>query len=350
MFTDYLDETLGDNKDIGHEKRYNCPFCDDTEHKLYVSSNGDHSDGLWICFHCGKKGNPISFVMRYENIRFNDAKEVLEMYDYSLGEYTGSDNQSLTDEERMLLFISNINKAQEEEKKPSKLTPPNLPIGYKRIVDNLNNKEVIPFLMYLKKRGFSFEDIVKHNIGYITDGYVESSNGNKVNLSNHLVFLTHSEDGSYRYWNTRSIVPNPSIKSFNGLSKDNEYSKKNSVFNLNQAVVEPEIYIVEGVPDALTLGNRGVATFGKQVTEDQVDLIVNSIKEDQKLYIMLDMDAKKEMSALADKLYSRHKETYLVLNDTYKDANDLGRDKAIEIIKTKSVRANEEGKLLLLMA
>ena len=348
-FTDYLDEQMnGDYKDIGHEKIYKCPFCGDDKHRLYVSTGeaGDN-EGLWICFHCGRKGNPISFVMEYEGARFSEAKETLELYDYMIGNFEWSNDDSLTESEKLVLYINHLNKPKVKERVEK--TPPPLPVGYKRIIDNLNNNEVYPFLLYLYNRGFTIQDIIKHNIGYITDGYANTTNS-KIPLNNHLVFLTHNDKGEYIYWNTRSIDPKPYVKSVNGIAKDNEYSKKDVLFNLNTAKNEKDIIIVEGVPDALTLGNRGIATFGKQVTDTQVEEILKRVTKEQKLYIMLDMDAKEEMIKLADKLYTRHENTYYVINKTYKDANDLGRDKALDIVFNQSVKADSRGSLLLKLA
>lgn len=348
-FTDYLDEQMnGDYKDIGHEKIYKCPFCGDDKYRLYVSTgeSGDN-EGLWICFHCGRKGNPISFVMEYEGARFSEAKETLELYDYTIGNFEWSNDDTLTESEKLVLYINHLNKPKVKEKVDK--TPPPLPVGYKRIIDNLNNNEVYPFLLYLYNRGFTIQDIIKHNIGYITDGYANTTNS-RIPLNNHLVFLTHNDKGEYIYWNTRSIDPKPYVKSVNGIAKDNEYSKKDVVFNLNTAKNEKDIIIVEGVPDALTLGNRGIATFGKQVTDTQVEEILKRVTKEQKLYIMLDMDAKEEMIKLADKLYPRHENTYYVINKTYKDANDLGRDKALDIVFNQSVKADSRGSLLLKLA
>lgn len=72
-------------KDIGHELRYCCPFCgSNTDYKFYVKNNGSDKDGLWICFKCGMKGNPISFVMKFLGVGFNQAKDILAVYDYSI--------------------------------------------------------------------------------------------------------------------------------------------------------------------------------------------------------------------------------------------------------------------------
>lgn len=245
-------------------------------------------------------------------------------------------------------MLANVDKVAEPEKETAVYTPPLLPNGYKRIVDNLYNPECRPFIQYCANRGFTMQDIVTHNIGYVLDSWVPLENDRVIRLQNHLVFLTHGNSGEYIYWNTRAIG-NTVPKSFNAPSTDKEYSKKNTVFNLNRAKHTPCIVINEGVPDALTVGDSGVATFGKQVTQAQVDLILSAVTPEQKIYILLDMDAKEQMESLGERLYAHHPETYYVINPTGKDANDLGRNAVWEIINQYAVQADRLGAVQLLL-
>lgn len=349
-FKDYLDDELMESKETnGDQTRYNCPFCPpNNDFKFYVNTSGSNKDGLWTCFKCGSKGNPVSFVMKYEKVDFNTAKDMLEIYGYGEDDFIHeASSKGLSVEEYLLLMMIEHDKPKEKDKE-KELTPPPLPVGYKRIVDNLYNPEVIPFVDYLvNKRGYTTEDIVTHNIGYITDGYATTVTNNKVGIHNHVVFITHDNNGRYQYWNTRSIEPNPKIKSLNGMAKDNEFSKRTVIFNLNRAKNMNELVLVEGVTDALTVGDSGIATFGKQVTDEQVNLLLNNLLPTQKLYLMLDRDADEQTVKLADKLYPKHEETYIVLNPTGKDANDLGRDKTWEVIRAYAKKANPENLSLL---
>ena len=87
----------------------------------------------------------------------------------------------------------------------------------------------------------------------------------------------------------------------------------------------------------------------RKVTDEQVKLLLASIKPNQKLYIMLDRDADKQASQLADKLYPKHNNTYLVINPTGRDANDLGHEKTWEIIHNHSAIASPENISLLFL-
>lgn len=350
-FRDYMDSEFNDYKDIGEEVRYNCPFCSpNTDYKLYVKVASDSTDGLWHCKKCDSSGNPVTFIMRYDQVDFKEALDILELYGYDQENLEfEAKRQGLTVEELLVMMIANMD-TPIEEKEVQELVPPALPIGYRRIVDNLEDPAVVPFINYLiYKRHYTPEDIFKHNVGYITNGYALSSQGKKVYLNNHVVFLTHGDKGEYQYWNTRSIEPNPGIKSFNGIATDGEYSKRTTVFNLNSACKEPSIVIVEGVTDALTVGVSGVGTFGKQVTKEQVALILSHVNKEQKIYVMLDRDADEQAVNLASKLYSKHENTYIVINETYQDPNDLGYDKTWEVIRNSSYLADNARLSLLFL-
>lgn len=345
-FRDYLDLELYDYKDLGKETRYNCPFCPPNDkYKLYVNTEGGKRDGLWHCKRCDLTGNPVSFVMRYNGVDYREAKDILEMYVDEDSLSQSYRELGLTDAE--IIYLMMIREEEAEEEKVHYTAPP-LPIGTKLIMDNLNNPEVHPFVDYLvNTRKLNPEAIRKHNIGYITKGHAFTTEGKKVTLDNHIVFFTYDNQGRYIYWNTRSIQKGAYIKSFNGMSGEGEYSKRNTVFNLNIARTQPEIVIVEGVIDALTIGDSGVATFGKQVTDEQVELILSNVTPEKGIYVMIDKDAPEQAEKLAQRLYHKHKNTFVVLNPEDADANDMGTYKTWELIRNHSVSANSDKRLML---
>lgn len=336
---DYLEERLGQGLPANDDIRYNCPFCDDgrDRHKLYV----EFEKNIWHCFNCGRHGYIYSLIAEIEGMTYKDARELSE----SLGLSSlpkGIQDSGLTLEDQLLLAVQTTVEP-EPIKEVASLKPAPFVHGYKSLTDNYMLKEAQPFIRYCVKRGFTAEQIDLHQIGYVVIGTVDMPDGTVRPISNSLVFITYDFNGNYIYWNTRSIEPNPKVKSLNAPQFDNCYSKGTCIFNLNTAIHKSEIVITEGVPDALALGDSGIGTFGKQVTTDQVNLILNNINDEQKLYIMLDMDAKTNIRKLAIALYAHHKNTFIVINKTNQDANDLGKETAWNIIHTESVPANDYG-------
>ncbi|AIA64483.1 DNA primase/helicase [Listeria phage LMTA-57] len=350
MFLDYITSELGTHKDIGHELRFCCPFCGEDDYKFYVKVSGDKTEGLWHCKKCNEKGNPVTFVMKYLNINFKDALDILEVYDYEIDENSlSSRDVGVTEEEFLLILLKKSSEPEEVEiSEEVVLTPPRLPTNFKRLADNMNNPEALPFLNYAHSRGITLDQLFLHNIGYVIEGQVEKVDGNMMTLRNHLVFLTHGNDGQYQYWNTRAITP-MGIKAFNAPSKQDEYSKRTTVFNLNIAKNTPYVIVHEGVIDALTMGESGVATFGKQITREQIDLLLNNVREDQPIYLFLDTEAYEVTTKIASSLYEKHKETYIVIHGD-EDANDMGYEKSWDCLRNNSVRANEEGISIFLVS
>jgi len=341
---DYLEnaltDSLGDPLKIEDELRYNCPFCDDgrNKHKLYVSTD----KRVWNCFNCGRHGYITSLIAKIYDVDYKEANNIANSLGISA--LTISPESEISDEEKLLVYVKNttVNESKKDDDN-LELKPAPFIHGYKSLKDNYMLPEAKPFLKYINKRGFTSEDIVKHGIGYVTDGYFRKPDSDIISVNNSLVFLTYGLDGKYIYWNTRSIEPDPYVKSINAPIYDGCYSKKTAIFNFNSAIKEKNIVITEGVPDAITLGKSGVGTFGKQVTTDQIKLILDNVSDNQNIYVMLDMDAKPYIERLGRRLANYHKNTFMVINPTGKDANSLGKDKAWEIIKTNSVKVDDYG-------
>jgi len=355
MFIDLLREELGEDKGAGNETRFNCPFCENHNNKFkFYVENADL--GRWICQRCGEKGNPAAFVMKWFEVDYAEAKEILLTYDYDVDEFrkqrTSFSNYGaggLTEEERLLLYITREGEPLEDEIKKITYTCPRPPTNCKSLMENFNNPEAFIFFQYLQGRGVTLENIRDHNISYVTYGEVELVDGRKMNLINHLIFFTFNDLGVPIYWNTRSIDPNPFIKSFNAPAKTTEYSKNNSVFNLNRARFYDKIVVTEGVFNALTVGYHGVATFGKKVTEEQVRIMLNATEQFKTpIYLFLDKDAWKEMIQSAHTIHriDPTRPVYYVNSPTNEDANDIGTDRCYEWI-SNAFLADAQGDLQL---
>lgn len=353
MFLDLLRQELGEEKYAGMETRFCCPFCQERKYKFYVHNE----KGLWICFKCEEKGNPLSFVTEYYNVTFPEAVDILATYDYDVT--LERDNQhtpaqygnDLSEEEQLLLFISREGQPYAEENN-TRFTCPPPPTNCKALVSNFENPEAFPFFTYLHKRGVTLDHIKAHNISYVTYGEVELVDGRKMNLVNHVVFYTFDDKRKPLYWNTRSIDPSPFIKSFNAPSRTGEYSKNNTIFNLNNAKHADKLVIHEGVFNSFMTPGCGVATFGKMVTDEQVDMILKATYDRQvPIYLYLDTDAWREMIASARKMKAiePNRPIFFVYSGTDEDANDLGMEKVQQLID-EAFPADAEGELKLSLA
>lgn len=342
-FKDFLGGVIGDSKEVSDkEVRFCCPFCGESEYKFYVKIADNSKDGQYQCKKCNEKGNPITFMRVFYGLSNNrEAYDVMvsngiEMDTSGLKQIN---NKELTDNEKMMLIINGYTPSEDKEVK--NLQPPRLPTGLKILKEQRHTKEAQPFLYYLYSRGISDEQIDRHSIGYVVSGGFQSSEDKYINLRQSIVFFTFDEEGKYIYWNTRSIEPNTKIKSINAPGKEHEYTRKEVLFNLNIAKNLPYVVLNEGVFDALTFGDYGIAAFGKQVTDSQVDLLLESINESTVIFLFLDTEAVNETKMLANKLYREHKLTYIVPHGQ-EDANDMGTDKAFNVIKENAIIATPE--------
>ncbi|ANM46057.1 DNA primase [Bacillus phage Belinda] len=353
MFMDFVEQELGIGVPANGEMRFNCPFCGNDKHKFYVETN---PRGLWQCKRCGESGNPISFVMKLYEVTYKASREILEGYDYDPEEYRkGNMSHSrygadLTEEEQLLLFIANRGQDIDTGIKPDvKKKCPRPPTNCKRLLDNFNNPEAYPFLQYLHGRGVSLEQIKNCDAHYTLEGTVYLENEKTLTLRNSLVFFTFNSAGKPVYWNTRSIDKDAYIKSFNATARDWEYSRKDVVMGLDRVGDNHKIIIVEGFFNMTTLGDGAVVTFGKQVTNDQIDLILNSTQKwKQPIYLYLDRDAKLEMIRTANLIREKEpdREVYFVYSPDDKDANDLGFQDAWARVNN-AIKADAEGILKL---
>lgn len=343
-FEDFLPSVAGEyREDAVGEYRFCCPFCGEDKYKFYLKVSLDSDNGLYQCKKCGETGNPITFMKNYFGAKdFREAKDLLESNGVELEE-TGfthdyKDN-SLSDHEKFMLFLSGVKDAPEVQQDK---TPVALPTNLRYIRHNANTPEAQPFIKYLLNRGITMQQMMSLSIGYVVNGGYYKSDGTHATLRNSVVFFTYDLQDNYVYWNTRSIDSNAGIKSINAPGKKNEYTRKDVVFNLNNAQHAPYIVLHEGVFDALTFHNTGIATFGKQVTDTQVELILSVVKgTDKPLYLFLDKDALTETISSAERFYREHPHTYIVPHGE-EDANDLGLEASIRIIKDNAMLASPE--------
>lgn len=341
-----LEPVLGIGKKAGDDIKYKCPICGETKYKFYVVVDDDSelNVGSYHCWVCESSGGAIKLMNILYHDNYNQAKERLAEVGIDMDltqshlsfkkEFSYSD--SLTEEEKLYLSLNKHKLEGCKNTEVVNLKAPKFPTGLKSIKDNINNPESFPFQMYLKNRGVTLEQIIKHNIQYVINGSVDKINSEgKMLIKNSIIFITYDNSGQPIFWNTRSIEKDVMLKSYNAPAREGEYMKNNVIFNLNVARTLDKLVICESVFNALTVGDEGVATFGKKMTSGQIKLIKQAIEFNPNLniYIFTDTDAKREGNEQAKRISEFTPNVYLVDNPYKdKDANDLGHDISWQLI------------------
>lgn len=301
-----------------------CPFCDTEKKKLYISP-----EGRFICFVCSTKGNSVySFVSQYYDCSFAEAKDILK--DQGLAENYQSVEP--TDHFDLLYQLVQLSKKEKTVEK----TTPQFPSNTKLLMDNLNNPEAYPYFSYLHRRGITLQQIEQFKIRYLVQGKVKRANKNDLIITHSIIFYTYNQHNQSVYWSTRSIDPNPYVKSLNAMADNTEISRKDIIYNMNHINQHSKMVICEGIFNAITCTNEaytGIATLGKAITDNQINLMIKL--NPKAYYIFLDNDAKAQELKLARRLFDNgvdYSRIYLVKNPYgNQDANDLG------MLKTKQL-------------
>ena len=168
-------------------------------------------------------------------------------------------------------------------------------------------------MMYLQRRGITYEDILKYNIGYCDQGL----------YTNRVIIPSYSEDGQLNFFVGRDIFESK-------MKYRNSPTPKDVVgFELFINWDEP-IVLCEGVFDAIAIKRNAIPLFGKTVPK----LLMKKIYENlvKSIYILLDRDAIKDSIKMIDDFMKNGIDVYFV-NIKEGDPSDIGFIKTINLIK-----------------
>lgn len=262
-----------------------CPFHEDSRPSFSVSV----SRNICKCFACGAGGNPVSFVMKHENMTFPEAIKYLgKKYGIEVVEKELTPEQLAERSEREQLINANAF-ARDTFVKCLHQDAEGRRIG----------------LSYFKERGLTEETIKTFELGYspndatyLAEHIRESGQSMKVFETVGLVLLSRRGDYIDRY-RDRVIYPIHSISGnvvgFGGrilVKKENTgkyinspasslYDKSRELYGMYFAKREistaDKCLVVEGYMDVLSMHQRGirnvVASSGTALTSEQVQLI-----------------------------------------------------------------------------
>lgn len=249
-----------------------CVFCSETSNHLGISPDGTG----FYCWVCGEKGNITKLIQKIDEVSPRIAKRTFY-------KYTTSDSiQPIVETRR----------------------------------DNFPKWSDVPLKMhldFLKSRGYSKDVISKYNLKF-----------------------TYNV-GKYKYRIIAPVYRNGIIETFTGRTVVNHPEKwkhqtgakiKKYLYNIDN-IYKDSVIIVEGPGDVWKIGTPAAAIFGKDITDDQINILIRKGIKD--VFIMLDSDAAaktKEISLKLSPLFNVE-EVLLESGDpgdmTYEEAEELKR-------------------------
>jgi len=168
-------------------------------------------------------------------------------------------------------------------------------------------------MMYLQRRGITYEDILKYNIGYCDQGL----------YTNRVIIPSYSEDGQLNFFVGRDIFESK-------MKYRNSPTPKDVVgFELFINWDEP-IVLCEGPFDAIAIKRNAIPLFGKTILSNLRRKIIE--KKVKQVYISLDRDAILDSLKMVEEFMKNDIDVYFV-NLPEKDPSDLGFENVIPLLK-----------------
>lgn len=265
-----------------------CPYCG-REQKLGVNLSMYRTN----CFRCNAHPSPAQLIMDIEG--FTEYHELINFL-----------NNGQFDE---LQF-------KEEKIELAESKPVYLPDGFRNI--SLGDSQLAKSIRgYIKKRGFNLEKFSRCGIGYGTMGTTYG-----------YLIIPFYYQGQLRYYNARNVIGKG--PRYNNPDKDiTGLGKQFIIFNHDALEMYRSVFICEGALNALTMGDRAIATMGKAISAYQVNQLIKSPVN--RFILLLDPDAIKYSINLAFKLVAYKKVKVIQLPEG-KDCNDLKRPAVMRLV------------------
>lgn len=226
------------------EYRTTCPFCGHAGHKFYFW----FTIRAFRCYHCDEKG----MLWKFFKIFHPDVEGL---------EYESKD----------------INFFQEEQDK----NPTKLPSDFKTFRSHTKTELSGNYVSYLLRRGISLKTIYNAELGY------------SPTKSNYVIIPIRDLLGRQVYYTTLLTRRDLHLeKSYNPAFGSAYISRGDVLFNINQVAGSNEVWVVEGVMDALSFVEIRlpvVALLGKTLSDKQAYLL--KLANYTTINICLDSDA-----------------------------------------------------------
>lgn len=273
-----LSSKLGAPKQTtGDEVRFNCwrPNCGsdgspDTKYHMYVNSK----ESYFFCQRC-RKGGTLAFLAKV--LKVDSPERALALWDELINE-----------------FVFGTKEITEQTKIDAKAA---LPLDFVPVIKGTRAAK------YLLSRGIDQATAEYYGLGF---GTARLSNIPKENQGlyagrGRIIFPDFDENGESLYWVARTF------KDHYAKYKNAKIDVGGKIYNLGRLKREgryDRIIICEGAISAIAAGRDAVATYGKTVTKEQVETLVDFGAD--VYYIAIDGDAKDKAVRLANKLFRRN--------------------------------------------
>jgi DNA primase len=282
LLVGYLETVLGKSKKTSKSNyAFICPFCQWKHPKLEVNVEADEKgQNYWHCWRCDRKGKRLLTLLKSLHLPQEKLTEITH--------YIQIDNREMQSSQR----ASTIRE---------------LPAGFKSLSrPDLNNPACRAALRYLKRRGITYEDILKYNLGYTPTG----------EYAGRVIVPIYNSDNRLTFYIGRSVESTP-IRLYKNPSWD-----KNEVVGFENLINwKVPIILCEGVFDAMAIKRNAVPLLGKSITQSvRLKLVQSDVKT---VYLALDSDAVEKNIRYAEELLNLGKEVYLVELGK-KDPSDIG--------------------------
>jgi hypothetical protein len=291
---------------------FDCPFCPDGDGAAKMSVNFQYE--TCKCWVCGYKDRIAMFVSEVLDVSYFEAKEIIDS------------------EKKSSITLETAGAIRVERK--TALVSIEMPKGFKPLV----GKSTVMrdrACAYLDGRGFDVEAMDAAGFGFCDVQHKDSEE----NFFGYII-VPFSKKGKIVYYLGRDYIGN-FLRYKNPKEEICGVGKSELVFNEDALNIYNTCYLTEGWSDAVTMGNSGISTQGWSVSADQL-FIINS-SSCKNLVVLADVGFYQQAVSTAIKFMGNKKvtvvnfEAFGYTKESGKDANAIGRDKVMEMVKKSKV-------------
>ena len=281
-------EFLGSFYKSKDEFLFHCPKC--KHHKKKLSLNFDKNVfKCWICDYVGKDIGRLIYS------------------------YGNSDTKSQWRTLTGVVDFSEVDKTEEEK----------IVVKLPEEFISLTGKQISPLSIvvrqYLKSRGLTRDDLVWWKIGYCPDG----------EYGKRIIIPSFDMNGELNYFIARSYTPG------DWQRYKNPPAEKDFIFNELYMDWAKDITIVEGVFDAFVAGNA-IPLLGSTLRENSY-IFQKIVDNCDKVYIVLDSDAKEKEFKISKLFMSYGVDVYRVDTSGFGDVGEMDKETFQDRKKTAEV-------------